>query len=282
MPEIDTLYIQKLQINLAQMQQTMREAMLNSYKGQPTVSQAAAYREVWLEAKARIETLRAAGIMVPNLYIAADLQQWLKNFFDSYASPPGAWVKSESQMIEHFKVQQKLFFGPITEPLELAFKKYHINDESPNELIRDIKSKFAQHKPSLAETTLDGLHQKIRVRCEQLFNDGYLAEAVLAAMKVVEDELRIKTKADTGCCGLDLVNQAMPEKSPLLTFSKVDAEQKAAHFLFRGAVGFIRNPQAHRFIEIDDKQEAIEQLAFASMLMRMLDRATVTLPPTPA
>jgi hypothetical protein len=45
------------------------------------------------------------------------------------------------------------------------------------------------------------------------------------------------------------------------------------HFLFRGAVQGIRNPEAHEQFKPLDEEEGLEELAFASMLMRRLDNA---------
>lgn len=279
MPTIDPVYVQQLLNAIDKMKQEMLLAMLESCAAVSRSSpRAEEYRNQWLDAKARLDTLRASGINVPNLIAADDLDQWLRIFLGSHVHP-NQFPPTQQQMVEHCKIHQKQLFGAITEPLEAAFKKYNVNNESPKELMNDIRLRFSHNKPSLTDATLAGLHEKIRARFEPLFKNGHLDEAVLAAMKAVEEELRAKINAEPGCCGVDVVDWAIPQQSPPLTFSQVASEQQAAHFLFRGAVGFIRNPQAHRFIEIDDRQEAVEQLAFASMLMRMLDRAKTSLSP---
>jgi hypothetical protein len=43
--------------------------------------------------------------------------------------------------------------------------------------------------------------------------------------------------------------------------------------MFMGAVRGIRNPDAHELFDALDAEEALETLAFASMLMRRLDEA---------
>lgn len=43
--------------------------------------------------------------------------------------------------------------------------------------------------------------------------------------------------------------------------------------MFMGAVVGIRNPRAHEQFEAMDENEALEELAFASLLMRRLDDA---------
>ncbi len=47
-------------------------------------------------------------------------------------------------------------------------------------------------------------------------------------------------------------------------------EQKGIMFLFKGIVG-IRNRKAHENVILDDPYKAIEYLALASLLMRLLD-----------
>jgi hypothetical protein len=44
-------------------------------------------------------------------------------------------------------------------------------------------------------------------------------------------------------------------------------------YLLMGAMQAVRNPGAHEQFEHLDTNETLEQLAFASLLMRMLDQA---------
>jgi len=58
--------------------------------------------------------------------------------------------------------------------------------------------------------------------------------------------------------------------------------QDGFRFLFMGAVSGIRNPDAHELFKPLDAEEALEKLAFASMLMRHLDSAKVASSSGPA
>jgi len=42
--------------------------------------------------------------------------------------------------------------------------------------------------------------------------------------------------------------------------------------LFKGSIGFLRNPAAHREIHYEDPTEAAEAVLVADLLMRVLDR----------
>lgn len=118
------------------------------------------------------------------------------------------------------------------------------------------------------------LHPKIVQRCQSLFETGDYDNAIFTAMKTVEEKVRSTISGDPTDIGVELITKAMNPKSPLITFSKVTAEQESAYFLYRGAIGSFKNPLSHRFIETSDPVKAFECLALASLLLVMLDEAT--------
>jgi len=120
---------------------------------------------------------------------------------------------------------------------------------------------------------LESLHPKIARRCSVLFDSGQYDDAILAALIMVEEEIRARICAEPSDVGVNLVSKAMNPKSPRLVFSDVASEQEAAHALYRGAIGFLKNPRSHRFVDTADPVHAFEALAFASLLMRLLDGA---------
>jgi uncharacterized protein (TIGR02391 family) len=121
--------------------------------------------------------------------------------------------------------------------------------------------------------TLQSLHTKIVQRCRAPFEAGQYDTAILNAFIAIEEELRTRISADPSDVGVSLVTKAMNPKSPCLVFSNVAAEKEAAHALYRGAIGFLKNPRSHRFVGTADPVHAFEVLAFASLLMRLLDGA---------
>jgi uncharacterized protein (TIGR02391 family) len=73
--------------------------------------------------------------------------------------------------------------------------------------------------------------------------------------------------------------EAFKDPDHLITLADLSTEtgkniQAGFRFLFMGAVRGIRNPDAHERFKALDAEEALETLAFASMLMRRLDSAT--------
>jgi uncharacterized protein (TIGR02391 family) len=118
------------------------------------------------------------------------------------------------------------------------------------------------------------LHPKIQHRCHASFESGQFEDTIFNATKTIEDEIRRLIGADEAIVGIALVSKAFTgNPSPHLVLSPVPAEQEGAHMLFRGAIGWLKNPRSHRYIDTDSRAAAFEALAFASSLMRMLDVA---------
>jgi uncharacterized protein (TIGR02391 family) len=120
----------------------------------------------------------------------------------------------------------------------------------------------------------DSLHTMVVRRCKGPFEAGRYDDAIRNAFIAVEEEIRARISGDPTDLGVELVTKAMNPSSPRLVFSKVKPEQEAAHLLYRGAIGYIKNPLSHRFLDTTDPDRTFELLAFASLLLRMLDEAT--------
>ena len=74
--------------------------------------------------------------------------------------------------------------------------------------------------------------------------------------------------------GRDLMFQAFNEQNPILHISDDPAIQEGYKFLFAGAIGAIRNPQAHTTEESLSQEEAIEMLTVCTHLFRLLESST--------
>ena len=120
------------------------------------------------------------------------------------------------------------------------------------------------------------LHPKIVNRCSALLCAGNLEEAVFAAFRMIEEEVRRRSGCEATDLGVSLISKAMNPKSPMLRFRSVDSEQESVHSLFRGAIGAFKNPSSHRSVDYPDPVRVLELLAFASLLMHMLDAADST------
>jgi uncharacterized protein (TIGR02391 family) len=236
------------------------------------------YESSYNGAQAIIETLNAAGIEITNPNPHRHISDCDSAFFVAHHAANSHLNRDRAIGCKQFLREM---YAPVEDPLKLALTKAKLNRSPPTDLLRDLKERFSPttKAASAQQRLLGGLHPKIVERCQDVFDNGHFDEAIFNAMKVVEEEIRARIAAPQELVGVALVSEAMSSKSKgaRLELSSVGPEQEAAHSLFRGAVGTIRNSQGHRFVD-ETEQPALETLAFASLLMRMLDRAKVVAP----
>lgn len=117
-----------------------------------------------------------------------------------------------------------------------------------------------------------GFPQKVR----NLFDDGHCAEATFAAFKHVDKIVQKHSgKKDSGQkLMMTVFNKENPviKLNPLTNQSEED-EQEGYRFMFAGAVMGIRNPGGHEVELSDDPDVCLDHLAFASLLIRRLERS---------
>jgi len=128
------------------------------------------------------------------------------------------------------------------------------------------------------------LHILIKNVAIEKFEDRYYADAVESAFKEVIKRVKdyvnpkINDPNSRILDGDPLMNRAFGcdgQLEPIIKFNNLQSieekdEQRGLMFLFKGIVG-IRNRKAHENITLDDPYRAMEYLALASLLMRLLD-----------
>lgn len=119
------------------------------------------------------------------------------------------------------------------------------------------------------------LHPEIARRASKLYLDGHYADAVVAAVKALNGLVRLRSELELD--GSTLMDQAFSPKNPKLKFNSLTSqsdldEQRGYMMMFSGAVAGLRNPRAHDFVN-DDPEQALEFIAFVSLLAKLLDRA---------
>ncbi len=133
------------------------------------------------------------------------------------------------------------------------------------------------------ELRLVDLHHETRV-AHSLMRDSYSALAVQeAAQRYINRVQEIAGRHDLD--GVSLINHVFSENTPLLTFSArktpLEAnEHRGYHRLAVGLVTAVRNVLAHQAGVDMDSTEALEWLAFISVMHRRLDRANRTPQPS--
>jgi uncharacterized protein (TIGR02391 family) len=117
-------------------------------------------------------------------------------------------------------------------------------------------------------------HTEVAKTSAALGANGHHRQAIIDAFIGVESAVQRKTGLkDTGDA---LMSRAFSARAPVLRLSEHEEEQAGFMFLFKGAVKAVRNPYAHRLISPESPIEALEWLALASALHRLLDRAEVS------
>jgi uncharacterized protein (TIGR02391 family) len=134
-----------------------------------------------------------------------------------------------------------------------------------------------------------GYHPEIARVSQRLCEDGNFRQAVLDAFIHVIHTVRMKSGLPQD--GDDLMNRAFsPDgRTPPVRFNTFQTdgeknEQRGIWLLFKGIVG-LRNFKAHIVTTFDDPHRSHEYLALASLLLRLLDSATIDAPlapPTPS
>lgn len=117
------------------------------------------------------------------------------------------------------------------------------------------------------------MHPEIRKRCIRHLNDKDFDDAIRNALLAVEVAVRKKAGAPDDLVGVRLMDFAFRGENPCLRMASVKAEQEGIHLLYRGAIASFRNSFGHRFIDESDESSAVELMALASRLLKMLDHA---------
>jgi uncharacterized protein (TIGR02391 family) len=120
------------------------------------------------------------------------------------------------------------------------------------------------------------LHPLIAEVAAKRFESGHYVDAVSRAFQAVE--YRVQTLIGSKQIGVPLMGDALakPAEPQFLTVTRsagasLQSEREGMQFLFKGAMGALRNPRMHGPDDADTHDEAQEMLAFASFLMRRLD-----------
>ena len=124
---------------------------------------------------------------------------------------------------------------------------------------------------------LRNVHVGFPAKVRKLFDDGHGAEATFHAFKYVEKV--VQKHAGSALNGEKLMMAVFNEAGPTLRLnglanSSEQDEQRGYRFIFAGAIVAIRNPGGHEITLSDDPDVCLDHLAFASLLLRRLERSS--------
>lgn len=128
------------------------------------------------------------------------------------------------------------------------------------------------------DVRIAALHADVREVADRFLESGHPEVAIFEAFKAVNNRVKAMTGLDLD--GSKLMGEAFADSDPPIVLGDLSTDtgrnvQAGFRFLYMGAVRGIRNPDAHELFKALDAEEALETLAFASMLMRRLDAAQV-------
>ncbi|MEX0834065.1 MAG: TIGR02391 family protein [Actinomycetota bacterium] len=127
-----------------------------------------------------------------------------------------------------------------------------------------------QEVRAVAELQME-LHPILEGKVRQTYMVGDYDTAVAKAFKYVEIRVRKAIGAPNSLVGVPLMQEAFKEDGFFWSNIIDRGEQVARMELFKGAMGFLRNPNSHREVVYEDQTEAAEAVMLADLLMRILD-----------
>lgn len=150
--------------------------------------------------------------------------------------------------------------------------KLRLDTAAGEAALRKRRAKPAEPPPATpAPLSLEGLHPTVIAVSGKLYRQGDYRQAILDSYIALVQE--VKRRTGLAADNTPLMQAAFSSKNPKLVVGEDEDEQMGFMWLFSGAVMGIRNPKAHRLVPQNDPQRALEWLAFASVLFRVLDDA---------
>jgi hypothetical protein len=141
-------------------------------------------------------------------------------------------------------------------------------------------AKAERPRPVLLDS-IQILDNELRKRCLDLFDklreDGKherLDTVVAEATRILENRLRSLCGAEPECVGVDLAKFAFGSENAPLVVSDIVAEQQAAHLLYRGVFGFIRNQMHHRLVGTLTPDRTLQILGMIDYLIHLAEGAS--------
>src|SRR5262245_56446978 len=116
----------------------------------------------------------------------------------------------------------------------------------------------------------------LRSRVRDDFVSGDYETAVFKAFRFLEESVRAKAGEPASSLGVSLMSAAFSPNNGNLKHpgAAVPQEQDGLHQLMRGAIAWFKNPSSHRTVPRDNPQQAAHVLAFANLLLDLLDECT--------
>jgi Protein of unknown function (Hypoth_ymh) len=190
-------------------------------------------------------------------------------------------LEAVDQQLARFeeKTQIGVFRNATQYPLAVSQLPHLARDEAPTSAENvELKTSVAP-RPVVLES-IEIRDPTLRKRCLDLFaqfrEDGQhdrLDTVVNEATRILEDRLRSLSGAPATCVGVDLAKHAFASPIPRLVVSDISAEQEAAHLLYRGVFGFVRNSVHHRLVGTLQPERVLQIVGLVDYLLSVAEAA---------
>lgn len=116
-------------------------------------------------------------------------------------------------------------------------------------------------------------HHALRERVHDDFLVSDFETAIFKAFRLLEESVRAKTGLPSETIGADLMSKAF-KSGGILSHPSAHtiAEAEGLHHLMRGAIMWFKNPSSHRTVGYEDDVQAAHALAFANLLLELVDQ----------
>jgi uncharacterized protein (TIGR02391 family) len=202
-----------------------------------------------------------------------------RNVLDAIYGRPQGEMHPNTSAIMYATSGEPEYVGMDDEEIQ----RHHVLEQRKRKaLLEEYIRQLEILSPSAAFQTPDQFqfHSQIERVSRKLYNDGHYKQAALEAYIRVITAVKEKSGLDA-LDGDNLMNRAFgcDKQTPVIQFNSLRTEeekdeQRGFMYLYKGVVG-LRNSKAHSNRLIEDPKRAHEYLALASLLMRVLDLATV-------
>jgi hypothetical protein len=144
----------------------------------------------------------------------------------------------------------------------------------------DLTSKISLLEARLSESESRSIAIKddeLRERClDLLLRSGKADTAVRDATVVLEDRVRRAAQLGNEFYGTGLIDKALNPTKGALEFEGTAQEREGLYQLFRGTVGFFKNPTSHRIVADYKSTRARQVVGLIDVLLQLLQEARKT------
>ena len=210
---------------------------------------------------------------------------------DALASRPTtskALLEALDQQLAKLKEKTEQGVFQAASPYPLVLDQLPLITVDPTAVTSPSSAELAPRPRAVVLDSIEIRDLELRRRCldllaqfQQDIEHDRLDTVISEATRILEDRLRALAGAATACSGVDLATFAFGSRPPRLAVSEVPAEQEAAHLLYRGIFGFVRNSAHHRLLGALQPERVLQIVGMVDYFIHVAEAATRNVPGAP-